>query len=181
VVRSVTLAVIVGLTVVGCSDGSSDAEIATTTCEALRGVNNRIITIVNESVAGINLVEPRRRLAPLLEGLNGVRLELEVWDAEVADLDLPDVPEVAILRAQLHDGVTDAVAELDDQAAEFVAGMEAVQDDEVAGVVGTWFNAVEKVVSSIEPEIVRFERPEFKQAFLDDPACRNVIQPFVND
>ncbi len=32
-----------------------------------------------------------------------------------------------------------------------------------------------------EPEIFRFERTEFKQAFLDEPDCRNVIQPFVND
>jgi hypothetical protein len=56
-----------------------------------------------------------------------------------------------------------------------------VPDDEVQGVVGTWFNAVEKIVSSLEPEIFRFERREFQQAFLDEPACRNVIQQFVVD
>ncbi len=49
------------------------------------------------------------------------------------------------------------------------------------GVVGTWFNTIEKVFSVSEPEIFRFERTEFKQAFLDEPDCRNVIQQFVND
>jgi hypothetical protein len=52
---------------------------------------------------------------------------------------------------------------------------------EIDGVDEAWFNSVEKVMSVSEPEIFRFERRAFKQAFLDEPACRDVIQQFVND
>ena len=62
-----------------------------------------------------------------------------------------------------------------------VVADQSVDDAEVQGVVGIWFNSVEKVVSSLEPEIFRFERREFKRAFLDEPDCRNVAQQFVND
>jgi hypothetical protein len=175
------VAVAIGLAAVGCSSRSSDATIASTTCEALRGVNNRIITIVNESVADIGALAPDRRRPPVREGLDSVGRELDAWAEQIDVLDLPEVSEIGMLRAQLSDGVIDAKAELEDQAAEFAASDEPVPDDEVAGFVGNWFNAVEKVVSSIEPRIARFERREFKQAFLDEPACRNVVQPFVND
>jgi hypothetical protein len=180
-VRSVTVAVAIGLAAVGCSSASSDATIASATCGALRDVNNRIITIVNESVVDIGALAPDQRRPPVLQGLDRVRRELDAWAEQVGDLDLPDAPEIETLQAQLRDGIADAVAELDDQAAAFAASDEPVSDDEVAGFVGVWFNAVEKVVSSIEPAIARFERREFKQAFLDDPSCRNVVQPFVND
>jgi hypothetical protein len=180
-VRSVTVAVAIGLAAVGCSSSSSDATIASTTCEALRGVNNRIVTIVNGSVSGIGALAPDGRLAPVQAGLGEVRDELEAWDERIDELELPDVSEVEVLRAQLHDGVADALAELDDEAVALAAIGPPVPDDEVAGLVGAWFNAIEKVVSSIEPEIFRYERQEFKQAFLDEPDCRNVVQPFVND
>jgi hypothetical protein len=190
-VRSVTaagaVAVAIGLAAVGCSSSSSDSTIALATCEALRGVNNRITTIVNESVAGIGELAPDQRRAPVKEGLDRVGRELDAWAAQIGDLDLPEVSEgsevseIGMLGSQLSDGVVDAKAELDDRAAELAASDEPVPDDEVAGFVGNWFNAVEKVVSSIEPQIARFERREFKQAFLDEPACRNVVQPFVND
>ncbi len=68
-----------------------------------------------------------------------------------------------------------------DQAAEWADPPAEIPDDEVQGEVGIWFNTIEKVMSVSEPEIFTFERVEFKQAFLDEPHCRNVIQQFVND
>ena len=56
-----------------------------------------------------------------------------------------------------------------------------VADDDVQGQVGIWFNSIEKVMSVSEPTIFTLERFELKQAFLDEPNCRNVIQQFVND
>jgi hypothetical protein len=177
------------LAAAGCSGGesedaaggASDAEIAATTCEALREINNEVVDVVNTSVAGIAALPSDTRLVPVRAGVEDLRTELLDWDRRIDELDLPDTSETGLLATQLHDGVDDALAELDDQAAEFAAMDPTVPDDEVQGVVGTWFNAVEKIVSSLEPEIFRFERREFQQAFLDEPACRNVIQQFVVD
>jgi hypothetical protein len=158
-----------------------DAATALTVCTALRGTDNAIVDIVNESVAGIGGLPPGDRRDGITAGMNDVSTELDGWDARIDDLPLPPDDEGDELRRQLRVGVDAARAELADQRAEFEAASGPVPDEEVAGVVGTWFNTVEKIVSSLEPEIFTFERREFKQAFLDEPDCRNVIQQFVND
>jgi hypothetical protein len=161
--------------------GPTDAETAVTVCDALRDVNNRVVDAVNDSVAGIASRAPEERLPAIAEGAEAVDGRLAEWSDRIDDLVLPRGAEGDELRRQLVDGVAGARHELDDQRAEFDGADGPVPDGEVAGLVGTWFNAVEKIVSSLEPEIFRFERREFKQAFLDEPACRNVVQPFVND
>lgn len=158
-----------------------DAATALTVCTALRETANEVVDAVNASVRGINTRPPAERLDPILAGAADIEAILAGWRERIDRLDLPDGDEGDELRRQLADGVTAAEAELADQRAEFETPEGAVADDEVAGVVGIWFNAVEKVMSSLEPEIFRFERREFKQAFLDEPDCRNVIQQFVID
>ena len=180
---SATVAVITAVALIGCSSGRSapaDADVAARTCSALRQINNRVVDVVNESVDDIGAAAADERLEPVVDALGEVRAELLAWDQEIDELDLPAGDEGRILIRQLHAGAAAALDELDRRA----EGLEAtvtVADDEVGGFVGGWFNSVEKVVSSLEPEIFRFERRDLKQAFLDDPACRNVIQQFVND
>jgi hypothetical protein len=167
--------------VAGCADNSEDAETAATLCNELRALDNRIVDHVNGSVEGINELSVEARMDGIIRGVDDVADELRRWDERIDAIELPDIDEAAELREELHAGVDAALAELDDQRRVFESGPSAVPDDEVQGVVGTWFNAIEKVFSVSEPEIFRFERTEFKQAFLDEPDCRNVIQQFVND
>jgi hypothetical protein len=83
------------------------------------------------------------------------------------------------LRLQLTVGADRALDELEHQRNLLRSG--PIPDREVQGAVGEWFNSVEKVMSVSEPEIYRFERQAFRRAFLDEPACRHVIQPFVDE
>ncbi len=165
----------------GCAGPSPDAQTASTLCAELRALDNRIVDHVNASVEGINSEPVDGRLPPILDGVDDVAAELRAWDEQIDAIELPDIDERTELRRQLHSGVDEALAELDDQRRTFESGSSSVADDEIPGVVSTWFNAVEKVFSVSEPQIFRFERIEFKQAFLDEPDCRNVIQQFVND
>ncbi len=165
----------------GCAGDSQDAATASMVCNELRQLDNRIVDRVNESVAGIDAEPAGERLQTILDGVDDVAAELRTWDERIDLIELPDIAERTGLRRELHDGVDAALAELDDQRRAFESGPSSVADEEIPGVVGTWFNAVEKVFSVSEPEIFRFERTEFKQAFLDEPGCRNVIQQFVND
>jgi hypothetical protein len=178
--RRIALAVVVALAA-GCGDNSQDAETAATLCNELRALDNRIVDHVNGSVEGINEQSADARLDRIVQGVDEVAAELQAWDRRIDAIELPEIAERAELREELHAGVDAALAELEDQRRAFESGPSSVADDEVQGVVGIWFNAIEKVFSVSEPEIFRFERTEFKQAFLDEPDCRNVIQQFVND
>jgi len=183
--RRMAAAAVVAGCVAACSapttDATTDSTTASVVCAGLRTVNNDVVDDVNASVAGIATEQPGDRLPRIIEGVDAIEADLDRWAGEIDDLDLPDGDESVELRRQLHGGIAAARAELVDQRRLFEAGEQTVIDDEVQGVVGIWFNAVEKVVSSLEPEIFRFERREFKQAFLDEPECRNVVQQFVND
>jgi hypothetical protein len=160
-------------------DPSADAETALVVCDELRSFDDGLVDIVNGSVAGIAGLPPDERAGAIADGLEAARDAVEAWTTRIDGLELPDVDEADRLRAQLHDGASEALAELDDQRGKLRVG--ALPDREVQGAVGEWFNSVEKVMSVVEPQIFQFERHEFKQAFLDEPNCRNVIQQFVND
>jgi hypothetical protein len=179
--RRVALASVIAVLVAGCAENSRDAETASILCEELRALDNRIVDLVNGSVEGINERPADIRMDRIVEGVDEVATELQDWDRRIDAIELPDIDETAELRKELHAGVDAALAELADQRTAFEARSPSVADDDIQGVVGTWFNAIEKVFSVSEPEIFRFERTEFKQAFLDEPDCRNVIQQFVND
>jgi PAS domain-containing protein len=173
--------VLVAALMSGCTSESKDAETASILCAELRQLDNRIVEQVNASVEGINEVPEGERMDRILDGLDDVDAELLAWDRRIDVIDLPAIDERADLQRQLHSGVDAAVAELDDQRSAFESVPSPVADEDLQGVVEAWFNAVEKVFSVSEPEVFRFERTEFKQVFLDEPDCRNVIQQFVND
>ncbi len=179
--RRAVHALVIAALAAGCGGDSKDAATASVLCTELRELDNRIVDEVNGSVAGIDAEPAGERLQMILGGVDEVAAELRAWDERIDVIDLPDVEERTELRRELHRGVDAALAELDDQRRAFESGPSSVADEEIQGVVGTWFNAVEKVFSVSEPEIFRFERTDFKQAFLDEPDCRNVVQQFVND
>jgi hypothetical protein len=170
-----------GGTVLGaCDSGPTDDErTAAVLCEELRAHDNRLVGLVNASVAGIAELPEHDRSVAIRDGLDEVTAEVVAWQRRIDAIDLGDVDEAVELRSQLTVGADRALDELARQGASLHSG--PIPDGEVQGAVGEWFNSVEKVMSVSEPEIFRFERRAFKQAFLDEPACRNVIQQFVND
>lgn len=170
-----------GVAVLGaCDAGPSDEErTAALVCEALRAHDDRLVDLVNDSVAGIATLPEVERAESIRTGFDDVTAEVEAWQRQVRTLDLGDGDEVDELRTQLVVGADRALDELARQRESLPSG--PIPDREVQGAVGEWFNSVEKVMSVSEPEIFRFDRREFKQAFLDEPACRHVIQQFVND
>jgi hypothetical protein len=175
-----TVVLIGSATFAGCSSGPSDeAQTASIVCEELRAHDDRLVDLVNASVAGIGELPEGERSQAISAGFDQVADEVDDWQRRVQTIDLGDVAEADELRAQLSAGADQARDELADQRSALRTG--AIPDREVQGAVGEWFNSVEKVMSVSEPEIFRFERPAFKQAFLDEPACRHVIQPFVDD
>ena len=97
----------------------------------------------------------------------------------VETIDLGDADEVDELRRQLTVGAERALDELERQRDTLRSG--PIPDREVQGAVGEWFNSVEKVMSVSEPEIFRFKQQGLRRAFLDEPACRHVIQQFVDE
>lgn len=164
----------------GCGSGSSeDDEFASVVCTELRGFNDELVDIVNDSVSGISAMSADHRSRMIAGGLESVRGAVEGWNTRIDQIELPEIAEAEQVRVQLHTGAAQALEELDDQREELALG--PIDDREVQGAVGAWFNSIEKVMSVSEPEIFRFESREFKQAFLDEPACRNVVQQFVND
>lgn len=164
----------------GCSAGRSEvAQTASIVCEELRAHDERLVDLVNASVDGIGVLPASARAEAIGDGFDEVTAEVAAWQRRVQTLDLGDIDEADQLRDQLIDGAERALDELEHQRTSLRSGQ--IPDREVQGAVGEWFNSVEKVMSVSEPEIFRFERISFKQAFLDEPACRHVIQPFVND
>ena len=175
---------LVGSTAIGaCDSGPSDVErTASVVCEELRAHDDRLVDLVNASVAGISTLPADERSEAISGGLDAVEAEVDAWRRRIDTLDLGDpeqVPEIEELRRQLTVGADRALDELTRQRGALRSG--PIPDREVQGAVGEWFNSVEKVMSVSEPEIFRFERQEFTQAFLDEPACRHVIQLFVDE
>ncbi len=175
------------LPVVGCgsddepsTDPSADGSVARAVCDALRDFDNGLADTTNASVAGIVAASPTERRAALDDGLVAAVDVVERWQESIGDLQIPEVAEAEQIRDQLAAGAEAALAELTDQATQ-TAGSGPVADDDVQGLVGIWFNSIEKVMSVSEPKIFVLDRTELKQAFLDEPNCRNVIQQFVND
>jgi hypothetical protein len=179
-VRLALVGALTWATLGACATGPTDVErTASLVCEELRAHDERIVDLVNASVAGIAELPEDDRAAAIRGGFDDVASEVEAWRRRIETIDLGDVDEVDELRRQLTVGADRALDELDRQRDSLRSG--PIPDREVQGAVGEWFNSVEKVMSVSEPEIYRFERQEFRRAFLDEPACRHVIQPFVDE
>ena len=180
---AVWLTVISSLSLVACaSDSTADEqEFARTVCDELRDFNDELVDIVNGSVAGIASLPADERGPAIAAGLEHADKALTGWGDRISTMELPELDEAEIVRVQLASGATLGTDELDDQRTAMADRPDRIDDRDVQGAVGEWFNSIEKVMSVVEPEIFKLERREVKQAFLDEPACRNVIQQFRND
>ena len=163
------------------SDSAAENELARTVCDELRGFNDELVDIVNGSVAGIASLPADERGPAIAAGLEHADTALTGWGERVATMELPELDEAEIVRDQLASGAVLGAGELDDQRATMTGRADRIDDRDVQGAVGEWFNSIEKVMSVVEPEIFKLQRREVKQAFLDEPACRNVIQQFRLD
>lgn len=187
--RGVLALLVVGLTTASCaSDEPSsgqrhddDATAAAVICAELRDQVNTLVDIANAAVADIAGLTPAERTANILAGYDDARAAADAFAADVATWTVPDIPERDQLIAEVGDGARAAIAELDDERAIFARDVPAVADDDVGGRVGQFFNGIEKALSVVEPAIAAYDRTELQRAFLDEPACRHVIQPFVVD
>ena len=161
------------------SESSRDADTASVVCNELRGFDDELVGLVNDSVAGIATMPADLWADAIADGLEAAQAAVAAWAIRIDQIELPGIAERETLRTQLHGGAAAAIAVLDDQRTDLSVG--PIDDRDLQGAVGAWFNSIEKVMSVSEPEIFRFERRELKQAFLDEPACRNVVQQFVNE
>jgi hypothetical protein len=168
----------------GCSGGSAtnpDEDLAATLCGALREHTNVLVGIANDAAAGIHTRSPADRVERLEAGYAAADAAVADWGEDVRSLDLPDVVEAEELRADLLAGVDAGRAEIDDERAAFADAYPSITDGEVRGAVGFWFNSIEKVMSVSEPAIATYDRLELEEAFLEEPACRHVVQQFTPD
>lgn len=170
-------------TVAGSAGGARpepESLTALAVCEGLEAQDNRLADAVNTAIASIGSMAPDERDDALRTGFADTLAAARDFADHLATWDLPDVAERDRLLTEMRDGADAAVAELEEEAAPF-AGLTEVSDAAVQGQVGVLFNAVEKAMSVLEPRIGRYEGRALQEAFLAEPACQHVIQPFTLD
>jgi hypothetical protein len=161
---------------------SDDEAVALGLCSALRGQANVMTEIANTAAADIHEKSPEERYTALFDGYDRGAEASNAFRDSLDDLSVPEIPELDDLIGQISAGADAAAAEFVDEQARFASEVGgAVADDDARGRVGELFNSIEKANSLVEPVIVRYERVELKQAFLEEPECRYVIQQFVLD
>ncbi len=175
------LILVASVSLAACASESGESEFARAVCEELRRFDDELVDIVNDSVAGIASLPPDERGPAIAAGLERADSALIAWTDRIATLQLPEIDETEIVRDQLASGAALGSEELADQRSAMADRADRIDDREVQGAVGEWFNSIEKVMSVLEPEIFKLDRRKVKQAFLDEPACRHVIQQFRND
>lgn len=162
-------------------DAGEDAALATALCGALRDHTNALARLANSAVAGIGAMEPADRFTALVAGFDDVEVAGQDFRSAIDALDLPDVPEAGDLRAEIGDGAALAVTEVQRVRTDFVALSPLVRDEQVQGRVGQLFNAVEKMMSVVEPAMAGYPRRELRAAFAAEPTCEHVVQPVGTD
>ncbi|CAN5813139.1 MAG: hypothetical protein ACR2HP_13330 [Ilumatobacteraceae bacterium] len=163
-------------------DAGQDAALAAALCRALRNQTNLLARLANSAVAGIGAMEPADRFTALVGGFDDVEAAGQDFRSAIDALDLPpDVPEAGDLRAEIGDGAALAVAEVQRVRTAFIALSPLVRDEDVQGRVGQLFNAVEKMMSVVEPAMAGYPRRELRAAFAAEPACEHVVQPVGTD
>ena len=154
---------------------------ATALCNALRNQTNVMVRIANHAVAGIEGKSPQERFESIDTGFVEASTAATAFADSVESIELPDIPERDSLRQQVAEGAQQAVDEVSDEREAFDATGPTVDDDNTHGRVGEFFNSIEKVLSVVEPTIATYDRRELQEAFLSEPDCTHVIQPFRLD
>jgi hypothetical protein len=162
-------------------DQQHDTAMATALCGALRDQTNELVRIANRAVAGIEGKSPQERFEAIDSGFVEAHAAATTFAEDVETLELPDVAERDSLRQQVAEGAEQAVAEVTDERELFEQTGPTVEDADTRGRVGEFFNSIEKVMSVVEPSIATYDRRALQEAFLAEPTCSHVIQPFRLD
>ena len=159
-----------------------DESVAFGLCAALRDQANVMTEIANTAAEDIHAKSPEERYAALYDGYDRGAAASMVFRDGLDDLTVPEIPELDDLIGEISAGADAAASEFADEQARFAEAVGGeVADGDAGGRVSELFNSIEKANSLVEPVIVDYERVELKRAFLDEPECRYVIQPFVLD
>ena len=162
-------------------DQQQDTAMATALCGALRDQTNELVRIANRAVAGIEGKSPQERFEAIDSGFVEAHAAATTFADDVETLELPDIAERDSLRQQVAEGAEQAIDEVTDERGLFEQTGPTVEDADTQGRVGEFFNSIEKVMSVVEPTIATYDRRELQEAFLDEPTCAHVIQPFRLD
>lgn len=155
---------------------TADATTAATVCGLLRSFDNDAADIANAAALAVrNDDDPTARVDDVLAGFDGLLARVELHATAISTLDRAALSGGAALVADLAQGAVEARAELVDERAEF-ALLPSVEDGDMTGRVGQFFNALEKTMSVIEPVLVDYASDVTVAAFAAEPTCRFVIQ-----
>jgi hypothetical protein len=152
------------------------ATAAATVCGLLRDMDNDLADIANDTALRVrNSSDPHQRVDEVLDGFDRLLARVELYDAAVATLDPTGRVVGDALVADLAGGAEDARAELIDERAAF-ALLPSVEDGDMTGRVGQFFNAIEKTMSVIEPVLADAVDAPTAAVFDAEPSCRFVVQ-----
>ena len=153
-----------------------DSSTAVTVCGLLRDFDNDAADIANDAALAVrNTDDTSARVGAVLAGFDQLLARVELHDAAISTLDARQLADGDALVADLTRGADDARAELVDERADF-ALLPSVEDGDMTGRVGQFFNAIEKTMSVIEPVIVDVADDTTIAAFTAEPTCRFVVQ-----
>lgn len=188
-VRTLTLAV-TALGTIGlaaCSDDlaaapagseaapATPAATAADVCDLLRGYVNDTADIANDSALEVrDDGDPVARRDAVLAGFDRLLERTAAHAGAVAGLAGATLAADHPLLADLELGAEQARAELEDERAEF-ATLDGVEDGDMTGRIGQFFNALEKAMSVVEPDIT-LAGADLAAAFAAEPDCRFVVQ-----
>jgi hypothetical protein len=177
------VAVAVSMVAAGCgaslptSSEAAATETATTVCGMLRDVNNELAASLNATSDAItDDDDPETAPRMLRDGFDDLIVIAEAHVTEVDELDLPFSSARDALVDDLRSGAEESVTELEDER-DALAGLDPVEIDEQAGVLGGAFTSLEKAVSVLEPQIGAYGDDELIAAVAAEDTCRHVIQP----
>lgn len=145
-------------------------------CGLLRDLDNDLADIANETaLAARNETDALARVGDVLAGFDHLLARVELHDTAIATLDPADLAAGDALVADLARGADDARAELVDERAAFTE-LASVEDGDLTGRVGQFFNAIEKTMSVVEPVLAGYADDATIAAFSAEPTCRFVVQ-----
>jgi hypothetical protein len=178
-----TAAVALVLSAAGCgaslptSAEAAAAETADEVCAMLRELNNEMAVSLNATSDEItDADDPETAPQVLRDGYDDLIGIAEDYAHDVDELDLPVSDARDALLGELHSGAEEAVTALEDERTE-LEGLDPVEVDDQAGVLGGAFTSLEKAQSVVEPRIGAYGDEELTEAFAAEPTCEHFIQP----
>jgi hypothetical protein len=152
------------------------AEVADSVCTLLRDWNNDLSGIINDTSRAItDADDPETANGVLLEGFDRMIASAEAHVDEVDDLDLPPVPDRALILETLRaaarasaDVLTEAVPELEE--------LPPIGVPEQGWALSGAFLVYERATSAMRPQATTWAA-DLREAIAADEGCDFVIQP----